>query len=257
LKEDVAVDDEESEGDKKKSEEPKIKIEILDSEGGLIREVEGPAKAGTHRIAWDLRREPIPKPEDEKAFRFQMSAPQVHPGQYTVKWKVGDKELTRPVDVRLHASLEVDESHLRAQYDALMTLQGMGKRGAEMVRSIDDIKPQLESIIQRLGKMEEIPEDLVENAKQIVEKLEELRDEMARPSDESYRGGGKLLDKIRGLAGSIGAATAAPTVAQNEWLAAFSAELEDVVGRFKVVIEQDILALSQDMDAAGIPRVFH
>ena len=44
-----------------------------------------------------------------------------------------------------------------------------------MIRSIDDIKPQLENIIQRLEKMEEIPEDLVESC--------------SRPGDCRLRGG--------------------------------------------------------------------
>lgn len=125
-----------------------------------------------------------------------------------------------------------------------------------MVRSIDDIKPQLEGIIKRLGKMDETPEGLVESTKQIVKKLEELRDEMARPSDGSYRAGAKLLDKIRSLSGSMSNATAPPTVAQRKWLDTFGTELDGVETRFKEVIEQDIPALSKKMDDAGIPRIF-
>jgi hypothetical protein len=104
--------------------------------------------------------------------------------------------------------------------------------------------------------MDPAPEELVESAKQIVEKLEDLRKEVARPADEGYRSGAKLLDKIRGLAGSMSGATAPPTDAQREWLETFDNDLNDVMRRFDVVAEQDIPAFGQKMDAAGIPRVF-
>ncbi len=248
-------DDLETEGD---NEEEKLKIEILDAQGNVIREVEGSGKAGVHRVAWDLRREPTPKPEDKEAYNLQVAAPHVVPGTYTARLKVGDEETTALVEVRLRKGLDISESDLRAQHDALAKLQEMGERGAEAVRAIDDIKAQLEALSKRLEKREGTPEDITVDAKKLVEELDGLRDEMARTDgDLGYRAGGRLLDKIQSLSGSIGAATAPPTAAQSKWMATHESQLEELLGRFEKLASERVAELGRRMNEAGIPSIIY
>lgn len=69
---------------------PKALLVVRDAEGQPVRWVEGPAKAGLHRVAWDLRR-PAPDPVDLSTPGFSppwATAPQgplVAPGRYTVE----------------------------------------------------------------------------------------------------------------------------------------------------------------------------
>jgi photosystem II stability/assembly factor-like uncharacterized protein len=248
-------DDLETEGD---DEEEKLKIEILDAQGNVIREVEGPGKAGVHRVAWDLRREPTPKPEDKDAYNLLVQAPLVVPGPYSAKLKVGDEEMTVPVEVRLRKGLDISESDLRAQHDALAKLQEMAKRGADVVRSIDDVKAQLEALSKRLEKREGTPEDITADAKKLVGELDGLRDEMARPDGElGYRAAGRLLEKIRSLSGSIGAATAPPTAAQSKWLTAHESQLGEFLGRFDKLLNDGVGDLVRRMTEAGIPSIIY
>ena len=69
----------------RQQEEPKIWLTVKDKQGNIIRRLEGPAKKGFHRIAWDLRFPPsdaielkeIPKDDEPKGV---LAAP----GEYTV-----------------------------------------------------------------------------------------------------------------------------------------------------------------------------
>jgi len=66
-------------------EEPAVVLTVLDSHGQVVRKLEGPAKAGFHRVAWDLRYpESSPwtdKPGDDY---IVFSGPLAAPGDYTV-----------------------------------------------------------------------------------------------------------------------------------------------------------------------------
>jgi hypothetical protein len=66
-------------------EEPAVVLTIRDSNGEVVRKLEGPAKAGFHRVAWDLRYpESTPwtdKPQNEY---IVYSGPLAAPGDYTV-----------------------------------------------------------------------------------------------------------------------------------------------------------------------------
>ena len=45
--------------------EAKIVLTVTDSEGKMVRQIEGAAKAGLHRTAWDLRETPPPAPQGQ------------------------------------------------------------------------------------------------------------------------------------------------------------------------------------------------
>ncbi len=66
-------------------EEPAVLLTIRNDKGEVVRKLEGPAEAGFHRVAWDLRYpESTPwtsKPEDSY---IVMSGPLAAPGNYTV-----------------------------------------------------------------------------------------------------------------------------------------------------------------------------
>jgi len=66
-------------------EDPAVVLTVRDSKGKVVRKLEGPAKAGFHRVAWDLRYpESAPwtdKPQDNY---IVFSGPLAAPGDYTV-----------------------------------------------------------------------------------------------------------------------------------------------------------------------------
>jgi photosystem II stability/assembly factor-like uncharacterized protein len=66
-------------------EDPSVVLTIRDSNGEVVRKLEGPAKAGFHRVAWDLRYPQsspwTAKPQDNY---IVFSGPLAAPGKYTV-----------------------------------------------------------------------------------------------------------------------------------------------------------------------------
>src|SRR5438477_4095294 len=105
---------------KDEKQEPKkegtVKITVTDKDGKVIREVDGPAKAGVNRANWDLRFNAPAEPSPEQleaiaaGYGFGPRGPYVEPGEFTVKIKAGDKEAVQRVavedDPRLQLSPE-------------------------------------------------------------------------------------------------------------------------------------------------------
>ena len=69
----------------KAEEEPAVVLTVRNGKGEIVRKLEGPAKAGFHRVAWDLRyAESGPWTEKPQDNYIVFSGPLASPGDYTV-----------------------------------------------------------------------------------------------------------------------------------------------------------------------------
>src|SRR5262245_15470634 len=73
---------------------PKVKIEIADAAGQVVRTLEAPAKLGLNRTVWDLGRDAWRQPPTDNRGnpQDQGSGPEVPPGTYNVTVRYGDQE---------------------------------------------------------------------------------------------------------------------------------------------------------------------
>src|SRR6185503_11320686 len=127
-----------------------FKIQILDSAGKLVQEMEKPAREkGLNRVAWNLRygggEVRRPPSEEETAFGGGPRGPQVLPGNYTVKLIVNGKTYEQPVEVRLDPTVSVPAADLQAQLDLQMKLRDMQSSANTALRFLDSIEDQLRS----------------------------------------------------------------------------------------------------------------
>jgi photosystem II stability/assembly factor-like uncharacterized protein len=72
----------------------KIALIVSDGDGTTLAELSGPAEAGIHRVAWNMRRQG--GGEQTRRGRFGSSVP---PGRYQVLLEVGGKKMTRKFDI--------------------------------------------------------------------------------------------------------------------------------------------------------------
>src|SRR5207237_10367173 len=67
-----------------------VKLQVADSSGAVVRELDAPATPGIHRIAWDLRRAPTPAASGDR----------IAAGNYIVRMAVNGKTLTASLEVK-------------------------------------------------------------------------------------------------------------------------------------------------------------
>ncbi len=109
--------------------EGKVKIAVLDKDGKVVREFDGPGAAGVNRTNWDLRANPPaePTPEQQEAiaagFGFGPRGPLAEPGEYTIKIKAGAEEATQKVTVEEDNRITISASDRAARHEAVETME--------------------------------------------------------------------------------------------------------------------------------------
>src|SRR5262249_51635830 len=100
---------------KEEKKEGHVKITVLDKDGKVVRELDGPGSAGVTGTNGDLRwtspAEPTPEQLEAIAagFDFGPRGPLVEPGEYTVKVKAGSQEATEKVTVEEDPRLNLSD----------------------------------------------------------------------------------------------------------------------------------------------------
>jgi photosystem II stability/assembly factor-like uncharacterized protein len=75
----------------------KVKIEIVDITGKVIRNLEGPKEAGVHRVLWNFRQNPPSRTSSSTQStqsRYRRRAPLASPGEYLIRLTAGETVLT-------------------------------------------------------------------------------------------------------------------------------------------------------------------
>src|SRR5437764_7098662 len=166
-------------GEAAEKKEGKVKITVLDKNGEVIRELDGPGATGVNRTNWDLRQNPPaePTPEQQEAiaagFGFGPRGPLAEPGEYTIKIKAGAEEATQKVTVEEDNRITISASDRAARHEAVEKLYAMAKTTDKDRTTIEGIQTALTTAREQwrrdAGKptAPKIPEDIVKAADEL------------------------------------------------------------------------------------------
>ncbi len=185
-----------------------LELEILDSDGKVMRKLDAKGKAGINRVTWDLRYESPrlialrtvapdnPHIWDEPRFRDSDSRPITHwgsrpaevgpivaPGKYTVRLKVEDQSYTQPLTVVRDPRAPGSDADIELSVKTLLRIRGDISRAADTVNQIEWLRKQLEVIETMLR-----PPKKKEKDKQVFDEDDDEGDEPAdapQASDEA------------------------------------------------------------------------
>jgi len=246
----------------KTEEEPAVVLTIRNSNGEIVRKLEGPAKAGFHRVAWDLRyAESSPWTEKPQDNYIVFSGPLAAPGNYTVSLAtrvngaLKETGLQSPINVKLMrqnslATASTDEVvAFGTRLDDLMR-QGNGANAAMKALLVE-----LKAIKQTLPRS---PADSALRAQARALELEVMDLQLKLSGDDA-----------RDLAGDVGPVSVArrinvaqmgtsfssygPTPTHERSLDIAEQEFASIKAALKRVFDTDLPALRKAMDEAGVP----
>ncbi|MBN1224957.1 MAG: hypothetical protein JXB23_17035 [Candidatus Aminicenantes bacterium] len=244
--EEKAEEEDSSDPKPQQCEKPKVKIVILDGDGSVVRELEGPDRKGMNRINWDLRY-PLSfeaKKEDEGWFGPH-KGPFALPGEYTVKLIARDLELAQKFNVKVDPQANTGTEALKARFEASM-------EASELQRAFKDAQKEGEKLVKemdRLKKMlkdkEDVPEEISAKMKDVEKKFKELI--------KDFKGGwGGPEFEIMDLAGQLQASTSAPTQAQLRKIVQLRDKLIKGIDALNGLITQDFVDLQKLLESKGI-----
>lgn len=254
--------------------EGKAKISVYDKDGKLVREFDGPGKAGVNRTNWDLRwnAPAVPTPEQLEAaaagFDFGPRGPFVEPGEYTIKIKVGSKEATQKVTVEDDPRLQMSVADRAARREAIEQLYALAKTTDKDRKTIEGIKEGLKAAREQWKKdadkpeAPKIPDDIKKSADELQKKVDAVADKYVREREGLGNAGPPfewkpepLPIQVQGLLRDLDGFWAPPGRQQMEKLAELTPLVSDGSAQVKKIADEDLPALNKKMNDAGIPHI--
>jgi photosystem II stability/assembly factor-like uncharacterized protein len=282
------VDDE----DAAKEKPPLVQIRIFDAAGAKVRSLRGASEAGMNRVVWDLRYDPIPEvrlratPKGnphvwaEKRFAGKdrrpvlyygiedaTRGPLVPPGLYTVKLRIGDRELTTPVEVRKDPSSAGTPADVEAASKLSLAIYRDTESASRMIGELEWARLQLEQLGRRLvaAKAESSLADAVAGLRESAGEIEAilLQPTIADEDQKSFRGPLGIFLKLvwlnaeasTGAADVSGNADLAPTQPEREVFELLDHQLGEVRQRFQSFYDESVPAFNRALATKGMAGI--
>ena len=245
---------------------PKVLIRITAADGRAVRMIEGPAKAGLHRVSWDLRG-PAPDPIDLRPAGFRAPwesapiGPLMPPGRYTAELMVVSAAGLRPLGAPQAfevkpvptAPAETDFTAVAAFQQQVAELsRRVGAAGAEIGRLRERLRHMRAALVQapradpalyaRLDALDRAVSDLAMRLS--GDPARQRFNESLTPS---------IAARVRQVVSGHWDTRMPPTATQRRDAEIASAGLTSLLRDLSAFLEGDVARAEQDLEKAGAP----
>jgi photosystem II stability/assembly factor-like uncharacterized protein len=244
-------------------EAPAMVFTVRDSDGNIIQHVEGPAEAGFHRVAWNLRypeTSPWKREEGEPEWLVKQG-PLAAPGEYTVSMAsrvngkitdLGQEQGFSVVPLRERGLKGADPNTVVA---FSLQLDDMRRETAGATTAIKEMLVEIDAIKSALARSR-APANLHEQSENIRQRLLGLQLQISGdPNRQLFNEGGPVPISRRLYVANMGTAysTYGPTPTHQRALEIATREYEPISNELAEINDQQLPALRDALDAAGVP----
>ena len=245
---------------------PKVLLVVRDDQGEPVRWVEGPAESGLHRVAWDLRR-PAPDPVDLSTPGFSPpwvtdpQGPLVAPGRYTVELMLLEGGEARIVGTP--QSFQVKAVPTAPPGTDLVAVAAFQDEARELMRRVSGASGEIGEARERLRFMRAALLRTPGADPSLFSRMDDLTrslDGLAlRLSGDRIRGG-LSEPSVPSISERVGDAIyghwdtrQTPTATARGSLELGRAGFTALSGELRVLLDNDLVQLEEDLEAAGAP----
>jgi photosystem II stability/assembly factor-like uncharacterized protein len=271
----------ESAASDEKKEESRMKIEILDSTGRVIRTYppkhppvsdseenpfarnrgdEIPTEAGINRFVWDLHYEPVPRIPNSPLWGGSTDGPLALPGEYQVRLTVDGKSQTQSFKIVPDPRLKITADDLKKQFDLMQQILGKVTEVHDAVRQIRDIRAQMTTLNKRLKEEKNPNAKAIADAgtaldKKMIVVEEALIQTKAKSGQDVLNYPIRLNNLLVALGGVVSSADAAPTKQDYEMYDELSKQADEQLAKWNEIVSTDLPAYNRLAQEKTIPVV--
>jgi len=205
--------------------EGKVRLEVINAHGIVLRELDGPGARGINRVVWDLREDLIGVLKEvgaEEGFVPSEKGMKVMPDEYGIRLYAAGGTLYKNFTVRLDPRVKASTEDL-AEYEK--AARKLIRMSVATETSLDKIRKAEERLTA--AEKSAVSPGAKKAAFEARAKLEAVRDKIQPPrkNPENLNLAGKLSWITRQVIGCTGR----PTKAQSEYIEIFDGELRQVL----------------------------
>ncbi len=251
-----------------------VKLEILDSQGTLIRSFTGTpdtakarptaasgddddfrpgaqvarpgVRAGSNRFQWDMRSEPATTFPGIIMWAGNTNGPRVLPGNYSVRLTV-DREPAQTLRFAIHADPRLPHvmlADLQAQHELAMQVRNRLSQANEAVITIRGVKAQVDDRVKKAGdpKFEHAARLFKDKLGAVEEEIYQVRNQS---NQDPLNYPIKLNNKIAALMGAVEGVEGRPTAQSVEVFNELSARLDQQLNWLEQILTRDLAAFNE------------
>jgi photosystem II stability/assembly factor-like uncharacterized protein len=256
-----------------REEDPQVILTVRDEEGNVVRNITGPVSAGLHRVAWDLRypaSNPVsldPPPADPAPWDQPPVGPLAMPGTYSVSMATRVDGQVQPAEGPINfAAVPLGTATLGSEDRA--SLVAFQQDVASLQRAVSGASRALGEAETRLAHLKrgvmDTPSEGQEAAlrgmdmqvRVLESRLADLKVELRGDRTISSRGEStppSMMGRISKIVSNAWNATSAPTLTHRDNYTIAATAFSDWLPRLRTLVEQDLVALEDELEAAGGP----
>ncbi len=246
--------------------EPKVILTVRDSQGAIVRRVEGPREKGLHRVSWDLRlpsTTPVDlSPPDPSPWGPPPRGPLAMPGAYTATLSAladGTKtELAGPVEFTIKA---LDLATFPAEDRE--AVQAFRLEAAELQRAVDGAAELTSEVEDRLDHLRRAVFDTTTADPAALAEIEAIRTALnhllielngdSSAAKRNHATAPSISGRVSNVIGGQWYVTSAPTQTNRDSLKWASEAFAEWLPKLRNLVDGRLSPLEQQLEMAGAP----
>jgi photosystem II stability/assembly factor-like uncharacterized protein len=254
-----------------REEAPTLILTIKNAAGDVVRRLTGPITSGLHRVSWDLRwpgyrpvteQRPSRGADDDDAPFQGDNGPLALPGSYTVTLEKRENETTTELVAPTPFVVEALNLASLAPGDR-QSILAFAKQTGELQRAVLGTLEALNEGLSQVTNIKRIIErtpalslKMRQDARTLELKLIDLRERFTGDPTRSRRSEpapAGLVARIETIIRGHWTTTSAPTSSHRQNYDIAAAEFESALASLRPLLEHDLPALHEALEAAGAP----
>ncbi len=243
---------------------PRVKVEVADGSGEVVRTFERPVSLGVNRITWNLRRDPFERPdtgEEEEEFSFfGPSGAEVPPGTYTVTLTLGEAEASGSVEVLPDPRQDILAADRRRQYETILEGGALRNALAEAITNIYDARREIDVVLRKAraageGEEAEGPyAELTRAGRELKRGLTELEERLWVPPETKGIVASDHLpwSKVQTAIRFLGSTRAAPSETNLAYLEVARATTDAALEEVNALFAGEVAAFRERVEASDL-----
>ena len=231
-------------------ENDQVSLSIHSADGTLIKEFSDKSKEnllkvknGGNSFVWNMKYPGAKRLDNMVLWGADFTGAKAVPGNYIVKLKVNDTEMTQEFTIHKDPTSEGSIDDIKAQFEFVNEINGVVDKAHKAIENIRSMKTNLKKFQSNYAD-NEFAKDLIEESKSIVESIDKIENELYQTKNQSNQYplnyGVKLTNNLGNLNSAFRGGDFGPTVqdvqVKNELIEKVNAQLT----KYDKIISEDI-----------------